>query len=124
MSDKDLFIVNSPLGYSVSCSKHIWDIHIQPGHPELKNHENDVKETIEHPYKVFQSVSDPARHVHYSPLTSIDGHKGHTAIITQPSKSYYGEHTIVTAFVDKKIREEGKGGKLLYESSADSKNEL
>ena len=52
MDDKDIFVVDSPVGYTVSCSRHQWDTHVEPGHSELKNRESDVQNAVEHPYRV------------------------------------------------------------------------
>lgn len=121
MEDKDLFVVESPVGYTVSCSQYQWATHIEPGHPELKNRVSDVKCAVEHPYRVYQSAQNPERHVHYSYPADCAGRTRYTEVITGPSSKRYNEHTVVTAYDVAKIREHGEEKGIIYDSCSDSK---
>lgn len=116
MDDKDIFVVDSPVGYTVSCSRHQWDTHVEPGHSELKNRESDVQNAVEHPYRVYRSPQNPERHVHYSHPVDCSGRERYTKVVTGPSSTRYNEHTIVTAYHVPKIRESGNEGNLIYDS--------
>lgn len=114
MDDEDIFIVESPLGYTVSCSKHQWDTHIVPGHAELTDREADVQSAVEKPYKVARSKTDQERHIHYTYPIEIAGHSRYTKVITGPSQDRWNWHNVITAFDVPKVRTDGE--EILYDS--------
>lgn len=114
MNDKDIFVVESPLGYTVSCTKHQWYTHIIPGHAELTNREADVQSAVEKPYKVVKSKADQERHIYYTYPIEIDGRNRYTKVITGPSQNRYNWHNVITAFDVPKVKADGE--ELLYDS--------
>ena len=116
MNDQDIFVAESPLGYTVSCSEHQWKTHIEPGHSELENRESDVRDAVKNPYKVFQDSTNAERHIHYSQPIITSNREKYVKVVTGTSALRYNEHTVITAFDVPKIKESRGGGVMIYGS--------
>lgn len=123
MEDEDIIVAKSPLGYTVCCSRHQWDTHIIPGHPEMKGRELEVQAAIEHPHKVFQSSSDAKRHAYYSNPVQRMGKPEYTKVVTGPT-NYPNIQDVITAYSAKTISEERRGGVLLHGPTEDTESDI
>ena len=58
-ADKEyLFKIETPIGFSVSCSKSYWEFIITQKHPILGGHESDVEQTLKDPDEIRRSRKD------------------------------------------------------------------
>ena len=116
MENQDIFSVTSPLGYTVVCTAHQWDTHIAPGHSELQGREEDVKETIKDPSKIYESKSHPERHIYYSSPVDVADESRYTKVVAGPDKKLKTVYSVITAFDVKKISDADSKGVVLYDA--------
>lgn len=118
MENQDIFSVVSPLGYTVVCTQHQWDTHIAPGHPELQGREEDVKETVREPLKIYESKVHPERHIYYSFPVDVESESRYTKVVTGPDKKLKTVYSTITAFDVKKIGDADSKGVVLYDANS------
>jgi hypothetical protein len=54
-----LFKIETPLGFTVTCTQKYWDFIVQSKHPALRGHLEDVKATLSAPTEIRRSKKDP-----------------------------------------------------------------
>lgn len=109
------FIVDSPLGYTVSCSEDTWNKHIMAGHPIMENNEQTVKDAITNPISVYKSSANPHRHVYFGDTENASYNVAYTKVIVG-NVGADESHVTITAFPAKKMDGNIDGGELLYVS--------
>lgn len=118
MDNQDVFSVASPLGYTVVCTKHQWDTHIVPGHSELQSREEDVRDTIKEPLKIYESQAHPERHIYYSSPIDVKSERRYTKVVAGPDKKLKTVYSVITAFDVKKISDADSKGVVLYDANS------
>ena len=97
-SSKDLFAVQTPLGFTVRVSAHYWAT-IVSKHPDLVDRIADVQSTLREPEEVRQSRRDPAVLLFYR----SDIRRGRWVVAV--AKHQDGEGFLVTAYRTDAIKE-------------------
>ncbi len=59
------FVVSTPLGFAVSCTRAYWKFIISEKHPALSGRELEVIETLANPDEIRRSRKDAAVHLFY-----------------------------------------------------------
>jgi hypothetical protein len=98
-----LFSVSTPLGYRVVLSRDRWRGIIRYKHPALAGSQQAVRECLETPSLVRESVKDPGVHLYYAPSG-----QEHLCVVVAPADA--DERFVVTAYYTKNI----KKGKELW----------
>ncbi|OGX04615.1 MAG: hypothetical protein A3G87_08230 [Omnitrophica bacterium RIFCSPLOWO2_12_FULL_50_11] len=60
-----LFEVMTPLRFRVEVSRSYWKLITSVKHPVMAGHENDVKNTLQHPEQIRQSKTDSSVYLFY-----------------------------------------------------------
>jgi len=95
---KILFIVETPLGFSVRTTISYWNIIITIKHPIMKDREADVKLTLSDPDEIRQSKSDDSVYLFY--LSDHDNRW-----ICAVTKKLNGEGFLITTYRTSAIKE-------------------
>ena len=95
---KDLFAVQTPLGFTVRVSARYWAT-IVAKHPDLANRLAEVQAALREPEEVRQSRRDPAVLLFYR----SDGHHGRWVVAV--AKREDGDGFLVTAYRTDAIKE-------------------
>ena len=93
-----LFIVETPLGFSVRTTISYWNIIITIKHPIMKDREADVKLTLSDPNEIRQSKSDDSVYLFY--LSDSDNRW-----ICAVTKKINGEGFLITTYRTNAIKE-------------------
>ena len=97
MSRRQVFRVQSPLGYWVSLTRDRWWEIVRFRHPALAKHEKEMQECIEQPQVVRESAKDPSVH-----LYCAVAQRGFLCVVAAPGDEQ--EYFVVTAYFCKEIK--------------------
>src|SRR5689334_22211362 len=97
MARRNIFRVQSPLGYAVVLSRDRWRQIVRRKHPALANHEADVRACLLSPMLIRLSIKEPAMHLHYVPASGP-----YLCVVTAPSNEK--SHFVVTAYFTRNIK--------------------
>jgi hypothetical protein len=97
MAQRFIFQVDSPLGYRVSLTRDRWREIIRYKHPALAGHERELRNCVEAPKLIRQSVKDSKVHLYYIPRGQV-----HLCVVVAPELKE--ECFVVTAYFTKNIK--------------------
>jgi len=97
MAKRNLFTVETPLGYRVRLSRDRWRQIIRYKHPALAGHEKALQDCLKHPTLVRRSTKDADVHLYYQPTDHV-----HLCVVTAPAEGE--EYFVVTAYFTKDIK--------------------
>lgn len=60
-----LFVVPTPLGFSVRVTRNYWEMIVTIKHPLIRGREVEVQDTLRMPDEIRRSRSDPSVHLFY-----------------------------------------------------------
>jgi hypothetical protein len=98
MASRRLFTVQTPPGVRVFLTRDRWRQIVRFKHPSLDGHEDDVRDCLQSPSLVRESVSDPEVHLYYAPRDAA-----FLCVVTAPAGG--DERFVVTAYVTKNIKQ-------------------
>lgn len=95
-----IFKTSSILGETITLTQENFEQHIVMRHPEMKGHENDIKDTIEEPNLVYKAKRFPETRKHFVRKTNKKEPSNYNNVIVEytgedegPVKtSYYSEN--------------------------------
>ncbi|MEC4894936.1 MAG: DUF4258 domain-containing protein [Oscillatoria sp. PMC 1051.18] len=93
-----LFVVETPLGFSVRTTTSYWEVITTVKHPVMRGRETDVVVTLSNPDEIRQSTSDRAVYLFYR----SDGEKRWVCAVT---KRLNGDGFLITAYRTSAIKE-------------------
>jgi hypothetical protein len=96
MAKKQLFCVDSPLGYRVCLSRDRWRQIVRFKHPALKGCEKQVRECLENPVLIRESAKQEDVHLHYH-----ESDNGYLCVVVAPGEA---DRFVVTAYFTKDIK--------------------
>ena len=102
MAKRQIFTVNTPLGYRANLSRDRWRQIVRFKHPALAGREKHVRECLESPATVRGSVKDVDVHLYYKRFDDV-----FLCVVTAPADD--GDHFVVSAYLTKKLK---KGDEL------------
>src|SRR4051794_4665418 len=105
MGTRHLFIVQTPLGDRVVLTRDRWRQIVRYKHPAMAGHEQDVRDCLQSPSVVRESIIDPDVHMYYAPSNVVL-----LCVVTAPAAE--NERFVVTAYFTKNIKQ----GKELWKS--------
>ena len=105
--DDIVFEAQSPLGYTVFCSRTTWHNYILIGHPNMRGREDEVKDTIETPDSIFGSEEHPADRDVYFKRTALESM--YVKVVTQDNGTV---HHVVSAWRQRDVK--GNIGVIKY----------
>jgi hypothetical protein len=98
MAKRNIFTVETPLGYRVTLSRDRWREIIRFKHPALAGREKEVRKCLERPAVVRESVKEPRVHVYYN-----EYNRGYLCVVTAPTKDE--DRFVVTSYFTRNIKE-------------------
>lgn len=113
---KKIFTVESPLGYTVSCTNESWDHIVTHGHEVMENNVDAMIEAIGDPVYVYKSAEHPkSRDVFFGKSTvATYGESYYTKVIVEKPNEYNNEGEIVSAWPQPTISGGIEEGGLQY----------
>ncbi len=100
-----LFIVPTPLGFSVRTTREYWEL-IQHKHPEIVGKEAEVQQCLQQPAVIRRSTQDPTVYLFYISVPPY-----HLAVVV---KRLDGEGFIITSYLTDQLKE----GETIWPTSA------
>ncbi len=97
MAVRNLFTVQTPLGYRVRLSRDRWRQIIRFKHPALSGQEKVVRDCLQNPTLVRESTKEPAVHLYYQAADDVQ-----ICVVTAPAGS--DEYFVVTAYFTSNIK--------------------
>lgn len=98
MTAKKLFAVTSPLGYRVVLTRNRWREIIRYKHPAMSGREAELRECVEQPDTIRESLKDSDIHLYYK-----QQEKGYLCAVVGRDESRIG--FIVTTYFTEKIKQ-------------------
>lgn len=95
-----IFKTSSVLGETITLTQEYFEKHIVAHHPEMKGHENDIKDTIEEPNLVYKAKRFPEKRKHFVRKTNKSEPSNYNNVIVEYTEeneghiktSYYSEN--------------------------------
>ncbi len=97
-NEQILFVVDTPMGFSVQTTVSYWDLITTMKHPIMEGKLEDVKQTLINPNLIHLSKSDSQVYLFYK----TDGHKRWVCAVT---KKLNGNSFLITAYRTSAIKE-------------------
>jgi hypothetical protein len=97
VAKRNVFTVQTPLGYRVGLSRDRWRQIIRYKHPALAGHEKAVQDCLKEPELVRESTKEPDVHLYYQ---AVD--RGYLCVVTAPTGSE--DHFVVTTYFTRNIK--------------------
>jgi hypothetical protein len=98
MSNNIIFNIPTPIGFTVRESRNHWELITTAKHPLMKDLEEEIKNTLQHPDEIRQSRRDSNVYLFYR----LERPKRWICAVV---KRLNGEGFLITAYVTDKIKE-------------------